>query len=222
MRHVHILTVLLLTAASWSQARAEARETMRRTYARSAPAEAGGRLRLEARSADITVTGTGGDSVAVEAVIEVGGGDSAAVEEYFQATSLVLERDGDGMYARLDTPEPRGEGEGEGRTAVGFLRGLFYDEGSGHGLSISTRLRVRVPSRCSLDLVNRYGDVGVEGVEGELRVDNGSGSVVIRKAGGSLSVTNDYADVDVRDFRGSVDVRGNSTQVTLSEVEGRV
>ena len=210
MRHVHILTVLLLTAASWSQARAEARETMRRTYARSAPAEAGGRLRLEARSADITVTGTGGDSVAVEAVIEVGGGDSAAVEEYFQATSLVLERDGDGIYARLDTPEPRGEGEG--RTAVGFLRGLFYDEGSGHGLSISTRLRVRVPSRCSLDLVNRYGDVRVQGVEGEQSVDNGSGSVEIRKAGGSLSVTNDYADVDVRDFRGPVDVRGNSTR----------
>ena len=41
---------------------------MRRTYDRSAPAEAGLSLSLEAHNADITITGTGGDSVAAQAM----------------------------------------------------------------------------------------------------------------------------------------------------------
>ena len=220
MTRIPTLTALLLLAAAFfGQATAEDRETMRRTYVRSAPAEAGQSLRLEAHNADITVTGSGGDSVAVEAVIEITGADSAVVEEYFQAASLVLERDGGGIYARLHIPEP--QVDNEGRSAVGFLRRMFYDEGGNLRLSTSTRLRVRVPSRFSVDLFNRYGDVRVEGLDGELSLDNSSGGVEIRDAGGSLSVANDYGEVEVSRFRGPVDVSGNSTGVTLSEVDGR-
>ena len=126
---------------------------------------------------------------------------------------MILESDGDGLYARLDTPE---RPEGEVKTAVGFLRRMFYEDGrANHGLSISTRLRVRVPSRSSVDLVNRYGDVRLEGIEGELSVDNSSGDVEVLDAGGSLSVSNDYSGVNVRRFGGPVDVSGNSTWVTL-------
>ena len=103
---VYLLQALiLLSVLRGSEAQAESSQGRSRTYTQRAPATPGQRLRLEAKNADIVVTGSSIDEILIEAIVEISGATDADVEAYYHATSLVLTPDGAGFRARLETPQ---------------------------------------------------------------------------------------------------------------------
>ena len=81
---------------------------------------------------------------------------------------------------------------------------------TGANENVSVDLHVRVPHRTSLDITNNVGEVSIEGVTGDIRVQNDVGSIVLK----GVDVTQ---EADVQTDTGDVEFSGR-----LSESQGRV
>lgn len=92
--------------------------------------------------------------------------------------------------------------------------------GSGSGLEAWADLRIQVPAGQRLALYLAAGTSEVEGVEGDLRVDTGSGEVTATRVRGSLYVDTGSGNVQVSEVSGEVTIDTGSGSVSVSDMQG--
>ena len=91
----------------------------------------------------------------------------------------------------------------------------------GNGMEAWADLRVLVPEGGDVDVHLALGDTRVEGVDGRLTVDTGSGGVITRDTRGFLLVDTGSGSVEVRGAEGDVEVDTGSGSVEVTDVRGR-
>lgn len=111
---------------------------------------------------------------------------------------------------RVDDEGVFGTGRGRRVTVRGF----------GDGLEAWADMVVEVPRGTELAVHLAVGETEVEGVDGRLIVDTGSGSVRARDVAGSLNVDTGSGQVDVLRAQGPVRVDTGSGSVRLREIRG--
>lgn len=145
--------------------------------------EPGGRLELDNFNGETTVTGVDGDELTIRATKRLVGPESA--EELDRVEIRIEERGGRVVV------EPRYR-----RSFLQSLGNLF----GGASPRVAVDFTVTVPRRAGVTIDSFAGDVAVEGVEGETRVDVFSGDVRLRAV--------ESQRVAVETFSGSVTFDG--------------
>jgi hypothetical protein len=122
-------------------------------------------------------------------------------------------------------------GRGSNTTVRVRSDGTFYDgsrrgdrvqvRGSGRGLEAHADLEIEVPAGRDFALYLAVGSADVRGVEGDLLIDTGSGSVVAENIRGSLDVDTGSGHVSVRGVVGDVTVDTGSGGVDIEDLTGR-
>jgi hypothetical protein len=92
--------------------------------------------------------------------------------------------------------------------------------GSGSGLRASADLAITIPEGKQVGVYLAVGEVTVQNVNGDLRVDVARASVSASGVTGSLSVDTGSGDVDVRTVEGDLSVETGSGEITVVQVRG--
>lgn len=92
--------------------------------------------------------------------------------------------------------------------------------GSGRGMEAWADLRIQVPQGQDFALFLAVGETQVQGVDGEILIDTGSGPVHTRNSRGELSLDTGSGDITVRGFDGQLDVDSGSGTVEIHDVTG--
>jgi DUF4097 and DUF4098 domain-containing protein YvlB len=208
---------------------AAAAEVTRPLRAALSPA-AGATLELENLAGTVRVEPSAGAELVIEGTVHA---ESAALADLLR---LELAPSGDRLVAKLTYPldehrryvYPR---QGGG----GFLSGLSQSNGKFQGREVTvysgTRsgavllycdLTVKLPAGHGAKLRNLAGAITAERVQGDLRLDTGSGDVTARDNAGALAADTGSGDVTVERHRGALAVDTGSGDVTVADVEGAV
>ncbi len=156
---------------------------------------------IDAGAGSLEITGSSSvDSILVEAEIVVdGANDKKGASVVEKRVELTLERKGDRaiLVARFDS-------------------GMW---GSGNQGRIN--LVVQVPDRVNLEVDDSSGSMRIRDVLGDVRIDDGSGSIDVANLG-SLYVDDGSGNVSVRDIAGDVEIDDGSGTVVINTVGGSV
>ena len=213
-----VLVAMLAMLVAFGSAQADSAKPEQKRFAQNAATAPGQTLYLEARHAEIVVSGSDENEIALEATVELSSGNAEARDAFFAATQLLLEPRGQDFRAVLKIPEWEEEESEDKRESSGFLRRLFHRVEDREQARIV--LRVDVPSRYGLDIASEFGDIHIEGIEGEIRIDNRSGRISVENSGGSFDARNHYAALEVVSFAGDIHYRGASSAVSLRDITG--
>lgn len=92
--------------------------------------------------------------------------------------------------------------------------------GSGSGLEAWADLRIEVPRGRDFALFLATGETNLQGVNGSVLIDTGSGAVHARASAGDLSIDTGSGAVTVQGFEGDLDVDTGSGSVEVHDVRG--
>ena len=93
--------------------------------------------------------------------------------------------------------------------------------GSGSGLEAWADLVIEVPVGTDFAVYVAVGEVEARGLDGDIRLDTGSGAISASDISGSLNVDTGSGRVTVRGVRGDLSVDTGSGRVEVSDVVGR-
>lgn len=160
-------------------------------------ANAGERLRVAAGSGELRVEGVAG----AEEVRAVGRACTSE-PEWLDALQLTLEREEEGLVLTAHYPDrSRRSGWGSDYARIGLV--------------------IEVPMDMAVDVQDGSGGMEITGT-GALRIDDSSGSILVRGVGGPVSIDDGSGGIEVRDVAGAVEIEDGSGEVDLSDVEGDV
>lgn len=149
--------------------------------------------------------------------VRVRGTACASSERYLAGVRLVVERVGDEVVVRVETPDVRG-----GRSYASL--DLVVEVPAALALDVedsSGDLHVR--NAGALDLADSSGDIDLVEVAGPVRVRDSSGDVRIRGAGRGVVIEDSSGGIDVRTVAGPVLVEADSSgDIEIGEVDGNV
>ena len=167
-------------------------------------------LSIEAGAGSMDVIGESGlDEIRVKALIVVPGADDEKAQRIIEK-KMVLSLDRVGNEGRLDS--------------------WFEDGFMGFGSDAHIVLDVRVPQGLAVNIDDGAGSIEVIGSQGDLVIDDGSGSITVRDVAnveiddgsGSVKVTDANGDVSIIDGSGSITVTGVSGSVTIDDGSGGI
>jgi lia operon protein LiaG len=92
--------------------------------------------------------------------------------------------------------------------------------GRGTGLEAWADLRIEVPAGRSVEIYEAVGEADVRSVQGNIRIDVGSGGVSASGVRGALSLETGSGSVTVSDVDGELDVETGSGSVEITGVRG--
>lgn len=156
-----------------------------------------GTLDIRHVSGSVVITGSGGDTVRIEAVKRVRPRDAAQAEALLRAMTVSVTERPDGVEIRSDTPRPRA------------WPGVVD-------------LTVAVPAGASVWVRNGAGRIQVSGIRGTLRLESVSADIAVSEAGDLARLRSVSGHIDVRDAEGT-DITGGTVSgtVVLNGVEAR-
>jgi len=92
--------------------------------------------------------------------------------------------------------------------------------GSGGGMEAWADLRISVPRGQDFALFLATGETDLQGLNGRVLIDTGSGAVHARTSSGELSIDTGSGEVTVEGFEGDLEVDTGSGSVELSDIQG--
>jgi hypothetical protein len=92
--------------------------------------------------------------------------------------------------------------------------------GSGSGSEAHADLRVFVPAGKKVDLHSAAGQTHVQGIVGDLKIDQNVGALEVKSVKGDLALDTGSGEVSVTDLKGGLSLDSGSGEVTLSNVHG--
>lgn len=95
-----------------------------------------------------------------------------------------------------------------------------YPEGDWEELSFAVTLDVHLPAGHALTALNSLGATTIEGMQRDVMVSAGNGSLKIQGVRGDLTLTASLGNAVVRNCEGTVDVTGHSGNVEVEDVRG--
>lgn len=173
------------------------------TETRELSVDAGGAglLEMETGAGSLIVEGVAGlDTVEVEATIFVDViSDSKGRKLAEEKATLELDRSGEKI-----------------RLTANFKNGDWSWGSSGR-----IDVVVRAPAGLELAIYDGSGSLEVGGFDADVRIDDGSGSIVVDTVG-ALSVEDGSGSIKVRNARGDVHITDGSGSITVDAIEGTV
>lgn len=191
-------------------------------------ATASGHLEMDAAGIDrfaidndfgsVAVTASEEDVIEVDYEITVYAGSQELAEEFAAKCSVDLSSGGSLARAQLIRPQE----------TPAEINGVV------------TKYTVKLPPRLHVDVANRFGGVTVNGVSGDVNLENGFGETKARNIGGSLvvrtefgateisqvgkdaEITAEQGDLIVRVVGGDLTLRSKFVQVDASDIGGKV
>ncbi len=198
----------LALAVGGRAASAECAHTATREAATGVAGAAG--ARIEARQGSLRVTGRPGLQE-----IWATGTACASSQELLGRIQLVAERSGDEVRVRVVIPEVDGRQSAKLDLVVEVpdTLPLVVEDSSGD---------TEITQVAATEVYDSSGDLAIQEIRGDLRVDDSSGSIEVRDVGGHVWVSDSSGDIDIR-RAGSVEIeRDSSGQIDASDVRGDV
>lgn len=139
---------------------------------------------LDNRNGNLTVTGWNRDSVDVVAYVEVRSRRRSDLEKIIESVRIKMEQEADRLVIEADSPESEG---GSG----------FWDWVFGRHTQVSIDFEVRIPERSDLTVETLNGNVGVDGVQGKIRMGSTNGNVEAEAVQGAVDASTTNGNVEV-------------------------
>lgn len=142
-------------------------------------------------------------------------GNRLAHQQRFRKAEMQLERQGATAVLRIAFPRVE-KLETENRSWLQRLLG----SGSWNVNTDTQELIVEMPRALSLRFSSRYSDLDLDGVGGDVTVQNRSGTIAVADVEGSLQVNNEYGNTTARNIAGNVRIESRSSDLVLREIGG--
>lgn len=211
---------VLALALTWASP-ARASETVKESFLKSYPLQAGGELRVENRNGGITVEAWDRDEVRVEAIKQVKAASAERAREALKKIRIDVQPSAGAL--RIATRLPKDEGDG------------FLDWMTGSHVNFSVTYKIKAPrelvshlqstnggvrlvgTRGRAELLTTNGGVSIEKVEGEIRMRSTNGGLTVVDAAGSLDgiTTNGGITARLTEVNGDISLRTTNGGVTL-------
>jgi DUF4097 and DUF4098 domain-containing protein YvlB len=182
------LGALLLAAA------AQASTTLKESFDRTVPLQAGSQVRLTNVNGAVTFEAWDRNEVQIHAEKQVKAGNAEDARKAMAQVKIDVAQGADGL--RIDTKLPR---KGDG----------VFDWLFGNQININVTYKVRVPRRAALDVETVNGGVQVTGTRGKANVETTNGGIEVTDVQGNLTLETVNGGIDVRRSAGAL--RAEST-----------
>jgi len=211
---------VLALALAWTSS-AQASETVKETFLKTYPLQAGGELRVENTNGGITVEAWDRNEVQVEAIKQVKAESAEKAREGLKLLKIEVKPSAGAL--QILTKFPKNEGDG------------FFDWLSGNTITMSVTYKIKAPrelvsnlqstnggvrlvgTRGRADLSTTNGGVSVEDVEGNIRLRSTNGGLTVVNAAGTLDgvTTNGGITAQLTEVNGDLTLRTTNGGVTL-------
>ena len=212
---------IIATAALTLATPAQAKETIKETFQKTYPLQAGGELRVENTNGGITVEAWDRNEVRIEATKQVRADSAEKAREAMKLLRIEVKPSAGAL--EILTRYPRNEGDG------------FFDWLSGNSVSMSVTYKIKAPRELVAELESTNGGVrlvgtrgraqlsttnggaSVEDVEGDIRMRSTNGGLTVVNAAGTLDgiTTNGGITAQLTEVNGDLTLRTTNGGVTL-------
>ncbi|MFP5287217.1 MAG: DUF4097 family beta strand repeat-containing protein [Thermoanaerobaculia bacterium] len=202
------LSIPVLTLAlAWTPV--QAAETVKETFLKTYPLQAGGELRVENTNGGITVEAWDRNEVRVEAVKQVKGPSAEKAREVLKA--LRIEANPSAGALEILTRYPR---TGDG----------FFDWLTGSNVNMSVTYKIKAPRELVAELQSTNGGVRLVGTRGRAELTTTNGGVSVEDVEGNLRLRSTNGGLTVVDAAGTLDGVTTNGGITahLTEVDGDI
>jgi DUF4097 and DUF4098 domain-containing protein YvlB len=212
------IPALAVLALAWTSS-AQAAETVKETFQKTYPLQAGGELRVENANGGITVEAWDRNEVQVEAIKQVRAESAEKAREAMKALRIEVKPSAGAL--QILTKYPKNEGDG------------FFDWLSGNSVNMGVTYKIKAPRELVSNLQSTNGGVRLVGTRGraDLSTTNGGvsvedveGNIRLRSTNGGLSVVNAAGTLDGVTTNGGISAQLNEVDgdLTLQTTNGSV
>lgn len=199
---------VLALALAWTPS-AQASETVKETFLKTYPLQAGGELRVENTNGGITVEAWDRNEVRVEAVKQVKAPSAEKAREAMKALRIEVQPSAGAL--EILTRYPR---KGDG----------FFDWLTGSNVNMSVTYKIKAPRELVADLQSTNGGVRLVGTRGRAELTTTNGGVSVEDVEGNLRLRSTNGGLTVVDAAGTLDGVTTNGGITahLTEVDGDI
>jgi DUF4097 and DUF4098 domain-containing protein YvlB len=204
-----IIPALAVFAMAWTSP-ARASETVKETFQKTYPLQAGGELRVENTNGGITVEAWDRNEVQVEAIKQVRAANAEKAREGLKLLRIEVQPSAGAL--QILTKYPRNEGDG------------FFDWLSGSSVSMSVTYKIKAPRELVSNLESTNGGVRLVGTRGRAQLSTTNGGVSVEDVEGNIRLRSTNGGLTVVNAAGSLDGITTNGGITarLNEVDGDI
>ncbi|MCR4401468.1 MAG: hypothetical protein NUW12_01610 [Firmicutes bacterium] len=148
----------------------------------------------------VAITAGAGDSIEVDYDITVYAESEEEAKKFADTCSVELSASGGKARAQLNRPP----------------------ESSTNITGVVTKYTVRLPARLKVDMVNRFGEASIDGVSGDVDLENQYGVTRASNLGGSLVARTGFGSAEVSRIAKDADITHGHGRLTLNGVQGDI
>lgn len=156
-------------------------------------------LRVTNSMGDIKVLPADSKSIKVEAEIRVKSNDDSKARAY--AKDAVEIKEGEVTEIAPKYP-PNADKEDYSRAQIDFT--------------------IYVPRQINVDARSSFGDISVEGIEGNCTIETKNGEIMASEIDGSVDIENSFGSIEVKSIKGKADITNRNGEITAEEITGGV
>jgi hypothetical protein len=203
---ISVLAILALALATPAQAKETVKETFQKTY----PLQAGGELRVENTNGGITVEAWDRNEVQVEAIKQVRAESAEKAREGLKLLKIEVKPSTGAL--EILTRYPRNEGDG------------FFDWLSGDSVSMSVNYKIKAPRELVANLQSTNGGVRLVGTRGRAQLSTTNGGVSVEDVEGNIRLRSTNGGLTVVNAAGTLDgvTTNGGIKAQLNEVDGDI
>lgn len=195
VRLLTILTALLIAAPLGAE--------IKDIETRSFDVGAEPRLGVEVGHADVSVRSGATDTIDFTITRKARTDDQAKADESFQAHGSVFQQDGDSVRLKIDSPKQAG----------------FFSK---KPIQVNIDVVITVPNATEVRITSGSGDIDLEGIDGNHRIECASGDVEIQTVRGDLNISTASGDIEGKSLTGEVVFSAASGDIELEDVSGAI
>jgi hypothetical protein len=80
--------------------------------------------------------------------------------------------------------------------------------------------KIKVPEKLNVEVINKFGKVEADSIDGDLKINSANGSINVRSVLGSLTIDNKFGDVIASNVKGSLKLANSNGKIKIENVEG--
>lgn len=144
-----------------------------------------GKVDISNRYGTVKINTTGGNEVVIEVTIKVDTRNEDKAEEFFDKVDIDFSSSSSEVSATTEI------GNQKSSSWTSWLNPKNWNNNNEYSINYE----VWMPASCSLDLANRYGDVAVGDLDGDVRLQLKYGDGILEDVGGDFELDLGYGDV---------------------------
>jgi len=158
----------------------------------------------------VSVTGTSDNRLIIEAVKRVRASNSSEAEEVADHIEIKVRHDGDAVSVETNYLRMMSRGKS-------FWQKIL---GSGSDWYGDVEYQITVPSRTNLKLSCLSAGITISSVEGQIDIENESGSISGEYLFGPITISQPDGDIDLQWIEGDVRINATSGKIAVNQVRG--